>query len=362
MNKCGVVLCAMVATVVGACAAPEETDVAWSSKQDSMAQRNPNLAPMLGEGVGSDGQNLLETRDNAIALLMQAVQSELPILRANAIEGLRSEPTYLSQVAQVGLADTNRGVRFVTAMTIGRAGLKDHTAALQALLSDRSDSVRAAAMFALRVTGQQVDLSPLSAMLESRDPEVQANAAMIVGELGNESALRMLRSALGKHSRLVSSARARMVDLQIAEAMVMLGDETQIEPIHAALFARDEEAEITGLACQICGRVGDASSVPLLLRLAMVEGRSQRPPDIRMAALAALARIEPGRATADIPLQYTQSGDYRQRAQAAYTLGLVGDPSTLPVLAMLMSDPNPVVQVAAAAAVVRMASNGGPLG
>lgn len=292
--------------------------------------------------------------EDAISILMQAARSSEPLLRANAVEGLTRSPEHFQQVIEGALADENRGVRFVAAMSVGRMRLVEYGPSVELLLADESASVQAAAMFALKACGRPVDLNPLAEMLFSTDPEIKANAALVLGELGNRSAVPMLQAAVGKGIEQMTPIRARMVDLQLAEALVMLGADNQIDAIRAALFTRADEAELAVLACQMCGRLKDGKSAPDLNNILAYSGRFRRPAELRMAAAAALAEIEPTRAASDVPMAYIDSEQFTLRGQAALTLGSMGDPLSLPALAAMLSDRHPVVQVSAAAAILKI--------
>ena len=73
-----------------------------------------------------------------------------------------------------------------------------------------------------------------------------------------------------------------------------------------------------------------------------------------MAAIWALAQINPAQATMAVPMEYVRSGKYQLRAQAALTLGEIGDPGALPTLGAMLGDSNPLVQVAAASAILQL--------
>ena len=53
-------------------------------------------------------------------------------------------------------------------------------------------------------------------------------------------------------------------------------------------------------------------------------------------------------------MEYVGSNQFQLRAQAASTLGELGDPIAYAALAKLLQDPNPLVQVAAAGAILRL--------
>ncbi len=335
------------------------TSELWSTKEASILGRSPGEAPLELEPlpsfpVAETTLNGPELRAAAIDLLWQAMDSQSALLRANAIEGMQYAPRYLAEVAGRGLVDDNRGVRFVTAMVIGRDQLKSVARLAEPLLRDPSDSVRAAAIYALYRNGIQVSLAPLGEMLRSEEPEVKANAAMILGDLGNRSAAPMLRQAKGQGLQRTPVARMRLVDMQIAEALVKLGDEEEIQGIRAALFAPPEQGELTALACQISAHLNDGRVVNNLNDLAMRTGERQQSPEVRMAAVAALAEIDPSQASMSVPLQFVTSEREELRAQAAMTLGAVRQSGALPTLSVMMGDTSPLVQVAAAAAIVRI--------
>jgi len=317
--------------------------------RDPMVPRRPKLAEPVQSPVA------VGVREQAIDLLLQAAGSAEPLLRANAIEALHAAPERLEPVVRRGLGDENQGVRFVAAMTVGRQRLTSLAGRVEPLLADDSMSVRAAAIYALRRCGRKADLNPLAGMIMSADPTVKANAAMVLGELGDRSAVPMLREAVGRESPRASRARVKIVDLQIAEAMVKLGQESQLEVIRAALFAPVEQGEITVLACQMCGQLRDEAYAPSLLDKATREGRRQEPAEIRLAAAGALAQMDPRRAPIEVPMAYVGSDRPELRVQAAATLGsFPADERVLESVRGLMDDPDPMVQVAAAGAILRL--------
>lgn len=329
---------------------------AWSTKNQSVvAQRRPAAAtsrsidplPVLaGPAV-----------EAAITVLIDASLSESAVLRASAIEALRPRPGDLVEAVRMGLADENRGVRFVAAMMAGRAQLCDISYLVRPLLLDESQSVHAAAIYALSVCEIDVDPSPLGTMIMSSDPEVKGNAAMVLGVLGNPSAITMLRWAAGQGMELAGPARARMVDMQIAEAMVRLGEEREIEAIRAALFAPGEDAELVALACQMVGRLDDKAALGNLIDLAVREGDRRPPSEVRLLAISAISEIDVQRVPMGIAETMVQDQNWEVRAQAAATLGDIGDSVSLPELELLLHDPNPLVQVSAAGAILKIAAS-----
>ena len=73
----------------------------------------------------------------------------------------RRIPRRSTRSRRFGLIDENRGVRFVATMSVGDAGLDGLAPLIAPLVSDPSDSVRAAAIYAMNALGEGADPSPL---------------------------------------------------------------------------------------------------------------------------------------------------------------------------------------------------------
>lgn len=299
-------------------------------------------------------------REKALALLMTTAQSGTPEERANALESLVQTPQRLAGVAEAGLSDQNLGVRAVAAMAIGKAKLTDLAPRVRPLLQDESSFVRAAAMFALKRCGASVDLSPLAGMLFDQSARARAQAAFVLGELGDKSAVPLLREAHKSLSARANPAEVRISDLQLAEARIKLGDDSALADIRSALFpAKEEDAESAVLAVQIIGQIKDTVSVNRLIELTAQKeaGGQELPGELRMAAASALARMgQPYGAY--IAREYFQGGKETLRAQAASLFGEVQRPENLQIVSRLLEDPDGRVRVAAAAAVVKITDRG----
>ena len=298
-------------------------------------------------------------RQLALSILMNSARSQWPQMRANAMEALIPDPRRLRGEVVAGLVDENRGVRFVALMSMYKAKLCELVPMAEDLLQDPSDSVRAAAILALRTCDHPVDPSPLARMAGSDDPEVRANAFVILGLLGNPSAEVVIRNSLGTSMGLVNPSRARIVELQGAAALVRLGDEEEIQPIRAALFTPTEQGELILLAIQALAELGDAGAKGMLVRLVEAPGNQARPPEIRLAAATALARLglrEPA-PYLRLASEYGVSPDPAVRAQVAALLGFVPCETGDAMLANLMQDQSSLVRLAAAGSVVRLTSS-----
>jgi HEAT repeat protein len=118
---------------------------------------------------------------------------------------------------------------------------------------------------------------------------------------------------------------------------------------------------MVALACQMFAELRDASAVPDLMNLIRRSGKFQRPAEVRLAAVLAVAEIDPSKAPIDVPLGYVNGSRYELRAQAAHALGVIAvggssSQAALAYLSKLLNDPNPLVQVAAAGGILRAAA------
>jgi len=303
---------------------------------------------------------LAAVREKALNLLANTAQAGQPEERANALEALTLAPARLATIVESSLQDQNTAVRAVAAMSVGKAKLNNLAPRIRPLLHDESPFVRAAAMFALKRCGASVDISPLGNMLFDPSPQLRAHAAFILGELGDKSALGMLREAHGDQTK-GNSAEQRISDLQIAEARVKLGDEVARSDIRAALYpAKPEDLEATVLAIQIAGEVHDTASINRLIELtsnAKDPSGQELPGEIRMTAATALAKLGQPHGSY-IAREYFQGGKETQRALAATLMGQTQRPENLQMVSRLMGDPDGRVRVSAAAAVVRITDKG----
>ena len=290
----------------------------------------------------------------ANAWLRQAITNDYSLVRAYGFEAMEHDPTLLLEFGGNGLVDENRGVRFVTTMAIGRSGLLTLAPLIEPGLLDESESVQAASIFTLRELGQSADPSPLATMAMGEDPEVRGNAFMVLGMLGNPSAISIIDASLGRGMRLRNPMRIRITELQAAEALVQLGDQKDVEPIRAALFAPVEQGELTVLACDILGRLQDEQARPMLMRLILAAGNERRPPEIRVAAATAILRLPPPHETGleQVILEFAGNDDPFLRTQVAAALADASSEETLKALDRLLADSNPIVRTAAAGAIL----------
>jgi HEAT repeat protein len=322
---------------------------------------------------------LLELREDAVRQLQAAAQEKDPFLRANAIEAMQSVPARTLPMAQLGLDDEHPVVRFTSLVTIGKMRLRELGPAAVRALDDPDPSVRAAAMYAARRCGQEVDISEMAQMLASPNPSVRSNVVMLLGLMGDASALPMIeaQAEVPMPNQRVNKLRQTIVRVQVAEAQVLLGDTEAISPLRAAAFSEFDEVRV--LAVTMLGRLRDASAETALMAIIV---RKDQPIELKLAAAEAVSHIG-GRAVikellgeSSMVTQACESDNPVLRAQAVITAGamesarkriykqlLPSDPpyiwrlfedTTLTAsMGRLMQDPHPQVRLSASAAVLR---------
>ncbi len=333
-----------------------------------------SLAACSSSGTGSRNAPRTETtahsdmsplhrsalRERAIAELESQAFAEWALLRANAMEGLSGAPSRAQGVVRAGLADDNQGVRAIAAMLAGEMRLTELVPSLRAMTEDPSPLVRTGAIAALAMMGQEVDQSPLAQMLQHDREDVRRQAAFALGEIGNSSAIPLLRSAV---RGTPMGSRGAIFRMQAAEAMVKLGDKDAINALRAGLYPSEtEEIEAAVLAAQILGEVGDVGSAKQLVEIIEFtrNGRTGSanssadylyPPELRLAAATAMVKLgfEP---RGYIGTAFQESPVPTVRAQVAFLYGEIGSGEFLQRLELLMSDNDPLVRISASSAVV----------
>lgn len=299
-----------------------------------------------------------ELRAYAVEELLLLSTDVSPEIRANALEALQGNSESLESVVALGLSDSNAGVRSVAAMIAGKQKLRALTPSVRGLEGDASPFVRASALFALAQdgrSGRDVDLSPLSMMLlDSPDIRVSSHAAFILGELGNRSAIPLLQQAALRTWGQTAPIRRQLFRLQIAEAMIKLGDAESVDAVRSALYpSRPEELEATALAVQIIGEVQDRGAIDQLIYLVDENTDRPMPAEVRLAVAGALAKLglREGGFIAD---EYIENANPTIRSQAATVYGRTGRAEHLPKLESLLLDGSPQVRAGSAGAILEI--------
>ncbi|GJQ30710.1 MAG: hypothetical protein HBSAPP03_25940 [Phycisphaerae bacterium] len=355
--RCSGLVLLLAAGALGGCVDLPGQDKPKASKP---VPRQPAGATTPTTQAAPDRVTASATRERALQTIEELAVGGDPQTRANAVEAASFAPTRLADVIAKGLRDANPAVRSVAAQCVGRTKLTDLAGEVSPLLTDPTPHVRLSAIYAQIALGQDADRTPLaSALLENPSPWVRRHAAFILGELGDPSAISLLRAALRDPYPTASAEQVRALQLQIAEAMAKLGDANSRQVLRAALYpSRPEELEAAALAVQILGEIQDRDAIDQLIYLAEYRDRTGQPypAEVRLGIAAALAGmgLPQGRFIAD---EFAKHENPVLRAQAAFVYGRIGGRESWERLAELLNDPNPAVRVSAAAGILRSSAN-----
>ncbi|MCE9592324.1 MAG: HEAT repeat domain-containing protein [Planctomycetes bacterium] len=303
----------------------------------------PELPAQTATPAATQPSSSASPHQRAIEQVLASTRSPDPFRRANAVECVQVLPDRAGPVVQLALEDPQRSVRFAALVVIGRMKLSSLAPSAEPFLHDPEPSVRAAAIYALRANKKPVDMSPLAAMLGSRDPSLRSNAAMLLGMLGDKSALPMIREMSERPlPQRTSQASAAIARFQATEAIVKLGDDSALASLRAGPYSQYDELRV--LAVQALGHVNDRAMTRAIEAILL-----QPPVELQLAAAESLARF--GRPDGlEVTLLASQSPTPTVRAQAAMVLGLFPDPRAPQALERLLGDGDEQVRLSAAAA------------
>lgn len=313
--------------------------------------------------VPADARAVLRaSRPRAIQQVLASVKGENPIWRANAIEAAQHMPERLLPLVQLAMDDSDPAVRYAALVTVGQLKIAPLAGVARRLRNDKTRTVQAAALFALHQLGEEVNLSPLFPMLISDKPGLRANVAMLLGMIGEVSAVPMLVEAAQLPLNRVSPEVSAIVRLQMSEAVVTLLDhsnntfarearEDALMTLRAAVFSQSFEVAV--LSVTMLGRLGDVQMrVPIETIFEPDDPRDMAPIELRLAAAEYTARIGRPRGL-EVVLKATSSRITPVRAQAALTLGLFDQPRAAQRLTALLDDTQEMVRLSAAASILR---------
>ena len=316
------------------------------------------IGAVIAGGCASHMPDPSALRVRALETLSELATSPDAQTRANVVEAVQLAPERLERVVRAGLTDENQGVRSVSAMVVGRRRLMSLLGGVKPLLDDNSPYVWTSAVYAFARCGEPDEramANMVALMLNSESPRLRSFIAVMLGNLGEPSAVGPLTDAILNIPVRADPTQVRLMELQVAEAMFKLGKQKQIEVIRAALYpSQVNDLEATALAAQILGEIRDRASVGALIGLTQAVQQNQlMPAEVRLAAAGSLALLGHPQGSF-IAKEFWASGDAALRAQAAYVYGRTGQLENLSKLETLLADPSPQVRVAAAAGILRI--------
>ena len=336
---------------------------------------------------------LNEARAQALQIVLDASRSEDPRARAAALEAIQPEADRAQTMALIALEDESASVRFAALVTIGQLQHERLGQAALDLAHDDNDSVRGAAVFAAQRCGVDVgeQLSILAQMLGHRDPGVRGNGAMLLGMLGDDSAVPMLEEMMKLPMPRIDPADRIWLQLQFAQALLEINpdDEEMLDLVRTSVFSTIDDVRV--LSLQVVGQVRDRRMIGAMESMM---GHAHDPIQIRIAAARSLALMgnQRGQLTLMTAAAYssenvlaqvrdylrahrdsnTREADYMRqlaqsellrddiaadvRAQSAFGLGLLNDMDSARKLVEMLDDPHPIVQLASSAALLEALS------
>lgn len=349
-----------LALISAACGCSSHHAAKPATQPEPVSAQPPATGPVATAGSPKaavpNAIRMSQIREKALQVIQESGNSPDGQVRGYACEGASLVANRLGDTLLKGLEDPTPGVRAMASIAAGRARYQPAAAKIHSLTTDPSPFVRISAIYGLSKIGRQIDPSPLAGYLTGSEPlQVRSQAAWVIGEIGNRSAIPMLRAAAIENIALSRPLDVQIFQLQCGEARVKLGDNEPIEGIRAALFpARPEDFELAVLAVQIIGEVKDNRSMDQLIYLS--EYRDARgnpmPPEFRLACATAIAKLglDRGSFLAD---EYAKDPNPTIRQQAASVYGYTAQPEHFATLDAMMNDPSPMVRVVAASSVIR---------
>ncbi|MFI5380824.1 MAG: HEAT repeat domain-containing protein [Tepidisphaerales bacterium] len=260
-------------------------------------------------------------------------------VRAHAIEAFKDSMGPAGRQVYINaLRDQSSLVRFAGAMAIGEVRLAEAKPLLVPLLTDADPSVQVASIFAMHRLGETKYSVGLERSLGSPDKWTRANTCMVLGRLGEKSAVKILKPALRD-----SPVEVR---LQAAEALGRRGDEDGLAFLVATTISGNPGHQLVGIL---------ALAGPKDTRVIdhVRAGLSSTYQEVVLVTARALAMLGSNEAY-DKALAATTSTDARQRSLAALALGASGKPQAAAPLTSLLKDSDPDVRVAASLAILQL--------
>jgi len=317
---------------------PPQTEIEEAKRANALKELPP--APKPPQVPVAKATTLDESlRDAARQQILSSFRSNDTIMRCQAIEaaqnGMGPEAAGLVITA---LDDSAELVRFAGSMAAGTLRLEMARPKLAAMADDTDPNVRVAVRYALHRLGDTSRSHDLEQYSVSPDVIVRRNTAMVLGLLGEKSAVRLLWPM----QKDVDSA----VRLGVAESMWRLGEEQGLKECVAACVSQFPDDQILGSLALAAPK--DVRVRPYL------RGKLTTPyEEVNLAAARALGVIgeDDGYGVAQ---KGAKSNDPRQRALAALAFGAIGRADAQSMLAGLLKDGDEAVRIAAAMAVLQL--------
>jgi HEAT repeat protein len=278
-------------------------------------------------------------RGQARVVIGDALRTNDPIIRANAVEALQTTTGAANRTEIINaLSDKNELVRFAASMASGQLKLREAEPILLGMIDEPSPHVAIGVRFALHKLGNTAYSHELERFANDPSPSVRGDLCLALGLLGEPTGLRVLRAMINDQNPTVR--------LQVAEAMWRLGSEEGLNILSAGTisqFADDQVFCVLALAAPRDARVTGNLEGKLVGDYV----------EVNLAAARALGMIGSDKGYT-VAMQSLHNADPRQRALAALALGAIARSDAQHPLSGLLSDGDQNVKLAAATAVLQL--------
>lgn len=285
-------------------------------------------------------------RQQAKDIVKAGLTDENAYIRTNAAEVVAStKQTEMLATVETLLNDELVPVRFAAAMAVGDLKYAPAKQSVRRLMSDKNVNLQLAGAYVLRQLGGQSYDEFFANALTARDQTVRSNAALILGKLGDKSALPKLKAVL-KDTQADDKAMFVAV-----EAIARLGDESVYPKLWAMLISTYADDRVSGIrAMGALGTMPARNAIVTLLDDPIVE--------VRLTAAEQLGAMgdtagEPevldffaGKSVSDA------ERTNRAKALAALAIGRIKTPALTKYLPELLNSDSKGVRLAAAKAVL----------
>jgi len=314
---------------------------------EEVLKQTPVKPPVAGAAAG--GQ-----LSEAARIILESLSDEDPSVRVIAIEVVAAtgQIRMVPRVERL-LRDKFVQVRFAAALAIGDLQYSLARKSVQQLLKDRDPNVKIAASYAMIRLGYPQYSKVLIKAITSKNQTVRANSALILGKLGDRSALNLL------HWAIKQDDSDDKVLFQAAESIAMLGDEQIVPKLWAMLISVYADDRLMGIKAMGQLRTAKAKN-------AIITMLDDPILEIRLAAAEQLGELGDTigeREVLDVFEKNLTAGMEKEdielvNMRVALAIGQIGTSSLTKYLPQLLIDESKFVRLAAAKATFQCAKRG----
>jgi HEAT repeat protein len=302
---------------------------------------------------------------DARAELRQYAESGEALTRMHALEAMgKTLGAEAGPMMVEALESESPRVQFAAAMAIGEARYPRAHDALVARAEQAGPDKRvyAGVIYALHELGDDRYTGDLIRLLHHDEPEVRANAALVMGRIGDPSAIGPLKS-------LMDNETSPTVKVNVHEALAILGDDRHAWLIEAYTKGYDETVRLVAIPALAQDPAPEVDLIledlthrrnPARVRVVAAGELGERgAADLELFNLCILSLRAPRRAwdqsTYRYASQVTEAELQSLQRLSAIALGLIGWDEAIPDLhAAMKRSSDPAVRIAAAMAILQI--------